>query len=79
MSDTANSNDTPDYAAQLIELEHKLAFQQRAYDQLNAVVLEQQSEIEALRREIASLKESLETLSIRTQGGDLPHEKPPHY
>ena len=76
-SDDTHNDHPSRIDAQLIELEHKLAFQQRGYDQLNAVVLEQQSEIESLRREIASLKQSLEELS--TRGDDLPHEKPPHY
>lgn len=76
-SDDSHNEQPSRVDAQLIELEHKLAFQQRAYDQLNAVVLEQQSEIESLRREIDALKRSLEELT--TRGDDLPHEKPPHY
>lgn len=68
-----------DLTAQVIELEHKLSFQQQAFDQLNGVVLEQQAELERLRRELASLRQSLQGLTDRGVGDDLPHEKPPHY
>ncbi|MDZ4657957.1 MAG: SlyX family protein [Bythopirellula sp.] len=59
-------------------LEEQLAFQQRQLDQLNAVVLEQQAELERLRREVAGLTEVLRGV-VESSGTDLPHEKPPHY
>jgi len=68
-----------DLTTQVIDLEQKLTFQQQAFDQLNGVVLEQQAELERLRHELASLRQSLQGLTDRGVGGDLPHEKPPHY
>ncbi len=65
--------------AQMVEWEQKLMFQQRAYEQLNAVVLEQQAELAALRREVNSLRQALEGIRDSGLGEDLPHEKPPHY
>ena len=79
MSNKSNSSELNDLATQMVELEHKLTFQQQAFDQLNGVVLEQNAEIERLRREIESLRRSLHGLSERGVGEDLPHEKPPHY
>ena len=58
--------------------EEQLAFQQRQLDQLNAVILEQQTELERLRREVAGLAEVLRGV-VESSGADLPHEKPPHY
>jgi len=78
-----NNNPSPeephDLPAQVVELEHKLTFQQLAFDQLNGVVLEQQAELERLRREVASLRQLLQGFAERGVGDDLPHEKPPHY
>ncbi len=79
MSSDPKSDDSGGLAARVVDLEHKLAFQQRAFDELNAVVLEQQAEIENLRREQASLQQLLEELTNRDRNEDLPHEKPPHY
>lgn len=59
-------------------LEEQLAFQQRQLDQLNVVILEQQTELERLRRELAGLTEALRGV-MESSGADLPHEKPPHY
>jgi SlyX protein len=61
-----------------IALEEKLAFQQRTLDELNAVVVTQQGELDRLRREVSQLTETSRMLVERTSD-DLPHEKPPHY
>jgi SlyX protein len=81
MSQSSPQSDSAghDPAASVLGLEEKIMFQQRGLDELNEVVLRQQSELEQLRREVHSLR----TLAERAieQGGaeDLPHEKPPHY
>ena len=79
MSDNSSPDEPARLAAQAIELEQKLTFQQRAYEELNAVVLEQRTELEQLRRELANLRRVVEALAERGGGEDLPHEKPPHY
>ena len=61
-----------------IALEEKLAFQQRTLDELNSVVVTQQTELDRLRREVSQLTETSRILVERT-GDNLPHEKPPHY
>ena len=79
MNDRPHTNDSFDLAAQVVELQQKLTFQQQAYDQLNGVVLEQQTELTQLRREVDSLRQALQAVVDRGTGEDLPHEKPPHY
>ena len=76
MNSPSPSDDLP---AQLLELEQKLMFQQRSFDELNAVVLGQQTELEELRREVQSLRRLVQGIAERGGGEDLPHEKPPHY
>ena len=71
--------DPEDVSVQLVELQQKLTFQQQAYDDLNQVVLQQQSELTLLRRELESLRRLLQNLADRGVDDDLPHEKPPHY
>ncbi len=79
MTNNPPTNEPKDLSVQVVELEHKLTFQQLAFDQLNGVVLEQQAELESLRCELKSLRQSLHGLADRGAGEDLPHEKPPHY
>jgi SlyX protein len=69
----------PDLDARLRPLEERLAFQERAIDELNEAVLRQQQQIDQLNRQLAALTRGLEQLAEQGQGGDLPHEKPPHY
>jgi uncharacterized coiled-coil protein SlyX len=63
----------------LVALEEKLTFQQRTYEELNAVVLTQQIELDKMRREVERLRTLVQSLHDRGLGEDLPHEKPPHY
>lgn len=79
MDNASTPDDSQDLRSLIIELEHKLAFQQRAFDELNAVVLKQQTEIDSIHRESLSLRQQLQNLRDRGNEEDLPHEKPPHY
>lgn len=79
MTSSPPSPESGDFPAQLIELEQKLMFQQKAFDELNSVVLDQQVELEQLRREVESLRKLVQGLADGGLGEDLPHEKPPHY
>ncbi len=69
----------PDSAERMLELEEKLMFSQRALDELNEVVLRQQSEVDRLCREVQSLRTSVERAIALAGGENLPDEKPPHY
>ena len=77
MSNTHESLD--ELQARIVELQQQFTFQQQSYDQLNGVVLEQQTELESQRRELKSLRQLIQQLLNRGVGDDLPHEKPPHY
>ena len=70
---------SPVAAEKLIDLEEKLMFQQRAIDDLNGVILQQQSEINRLQSELQANRKLIEDLTEQALGKDLPHEKPPHY
>jgi SlyX protein len=76
MSASPSPHNSPD--DRLITLEEKLAFQQHLLDEINAVVVGQQAEIDRLRRDVSQLTEASRVLFDRS-GDNLPHEKPPHY
>ena len=72
-----SSSDIPKVTA--VELEEKIMFQQRTLDELNSVVLQQQTEIDRLSRELQALRTLYQQSIEQGAGNDLPHEKPPHY
>ena len=74
---TSNEGSSSEAAA-IVALEEKLTFQQRQLDQLNAVIVKQQEEIERLHREVIRLTQVMRG-AFEHGGEDLPHEKPPHY
>ena len=62
----------------LTEVEIKLAFTEDLVDRLNEVIVRQQSQIDALIRELLQLRDQLpapDTATVRS----LRDEKPPHY
>lgn len=62
----------------IVELETKIAFQDHVIDDLNSVVIRQQSQIDQLEKTFALFKSHAQAV----QSGDneiRPHEKPPHY
>ena len=63
----------------LIELETRLAFQDHSLQELNAVVVRQQREIDTLTREIEALKAQLRTLAPEMVGSRADEAPPPHY
>jgi SlyX protein len=69
----------PDVETRCKALEERMAFQERVIDELNEAVLRQQQQLDQLNRQLAALTSGLEQLAEQAQGGDLPHEKPPHY
>lgn len=76
MSIPSTDDSSPDPT--VLVLQEALSFQQRQLDQFNAVVLQQQAEINRLRREVNTLT-GLVRGALERGGEDLPHEKPPHY
>lgn len=68
---------------QLIELQTQFAFQEDLLQALNEVVTMQQSQIDALQRELSlhrdKLTHVLENLPVSGEGGSMEEERPPHY
>jgi len=63
----------------LIELETRLAFQDNTLQELNAVVVRQQRDIDALTRELEMLKAQFKTLAPDLVGSRAEEAPPPHY
>ena len=63
----------------LVELETRLAFQDNTLQELNAVVVRQQREIDTLTREIEALKAQIRTLAPEMVGSRADEAPPPHY
>ncbi len=79
MNDSTPASHSPDEKQRLDDLEENLTFQQRALDQMNEVILQQQNELTKLRRELTRYRTEVDRLAESGSGDDLPHEKPPHY
>jgi len=62
-----------------VELEQRIMFQQRTLDELNGVVLQQQTEIDRLGNDLRALRTLFQQSLEQVDGDDLPYEKPPHY
>ena len=63
----------------LIELETRLAFQDNSLQELNAVVVRQQREIDNLTRELETLRAQLRTLAPDLVASRAAEAPPPHY
>lgn len=63
----------------LTDLEIKASFQEDALDQLNAVVVRQQQQIDGLLRALADLRAQLPDADAPRMFRSLRDELPPHY
>jgi uncharacterized coiled-coil protein SlyX len=61
-------------AEEVVDLEIKIAFQEKWIAELDEVVRTLRDEVDALRAEVRSLTEQ-----VTAAGAPTPHEKPPHY
>ena len=62
-----------------IDIEIKLAHQEHMVEALNQRVYEQQQQIDKLEQMCASLVQHVRNMAQGNGGGQLPHERPPHY
>jgi SlyX protein len=60
-------------------LESKIAFLERANNELSDVVYRQHQEIQALRARLDALAERLSAVSAPSETRTLEDERPPHY
>ena len=63
----------------IIELETRLAFQDSTLQELNAVVTEQQQQIDELRAQIDRLLERIDDMSQSASVNPADEPPPPHY
>lgn len=73
------SNSEQQLEARIIELESKLAFQDDTIEKLNAVVTQQQTQLDQLHSSLEKLREWIKNLqqpNIATSNEETP---PPHY
>lgn len=63
----------------LTDLEIKSSFTEEAVDQLNAVIVRQQQQIDALLREVAALRQQQADDAAARPFRSLRDELPPHY
>lgn len=71
-----------DNAANIVELQQQVAFQEQTIDTLNDVVSKQQKDITRLDRAVALLAQqmaSLQQAADAGQGGSEANQPPPHY
>lgn len=70
--------DRPDIPQRIVELETRLAFQERALQELSDVVARQQTEIERLARALKEAQERLRGIAapVAERTDETP---PPHY
>jgi len=63
----------------LMDIETKLAFQEHTIEELNGVVIEQQKEIDQLKKAVEYLLDKMELLVDTNVERAPADDKPPHY
>ncbi len=63
----------------LMDIETKLAFQEHTIEELNGVVIEQQKEIDQLKKAVEYLLDKMELLVDTNMERAPADDKPPHY
>jgi SlyX protein len=68
--------DMADHSARIDALEIRIAHQDRQISELNEVITDQWRAVDALKRQIAMLRDELQSLAPGREGPEPP---PPHY
>jgi SlyX protein len=63
----------------LMEIEVKLAFQEHAVKDQNAVIYKLQRQVDALEKTVKNLKDRMKSGAEQGEQPDILDEKPPHY
>lgn len=69
----------PGMEDRIIALETKVAYLEHALQELNDVVVAQQKNIAERNKKLDILVNMFRELKDGSEGGDMPHVKPPHY
>ena len=62
-----------------IDIETKLSYQESLLDQLNSIIIEQQAELDMLKRSLKNLQERISVLNEIASETINADERPPHY
>ena len=62
-----------------IDIETKLSYQESLLDQLNSIIIEQQAELDMLKRSLKNLQERISVLNEISSETINADEHPPHY
>ena len=73
------TDDIARLTARIDALEMRVAEQERTIEDLNATVMAQWKEIDALKRQIARLEAQIQDIRDGAGGADGPEPPPPHY
>jgi len=68
-----------DFNNRLVELETRIAFQERAITDLSDVIVRQQAEIDRVGQKMQSLAGRLASFEAYGEKGSEPEPPPPHY
>ena len=72
-------NIEPDWSQRIVAMESLIAHLQHDLDQLNSVLLRQQTEIDALRQSQNRLEMRIDNNFTGAEDNDPSNERPPHY
>lgn len=72
-------SDTDALAARIDALEIRTAYQDETIETLNRTVTDQWRQIDALRREVATLRDRLHDAEMKAGASAAPEPPPPHY
>lgn len=72
-------NDTESLSARIDTLEMRVAHQERTIEDLNATVVAQWKQIDALTRQLSNLLDRVQEAEHRAIAGGAPEPPPPHY
>jgi SlyX protein len=68
-----------DADARLVQIESLLMHMQHDVEQLSTAVIEQQAELDAVKRQLSRLQAALDAADAEPESRDPQQERPPHY
>ena len=68
-----------DVDARLVQIESLLMHMQHDVEQLSTAVIEQQAELDALKRQLSRMQAALDAAAAEPETRDPQQERPPHY
>lgn len=79
MTEKTRTDQPSSLAARIDALEVRIAYQDETIESLNKTITEQWRKIDALGREVVSLRERLDDAEMKAGAGPASEPPPPHY